>query len=91
MTDAEISAIDEDRYLEYRDRVMELAGEVTRMEDGEYVHELRSDGEVAAMIDELSPAEVAEIRAVARADAPYEWYETADRSLEDVQKDYKQR
>jgi DNA-directed RNA polymerase subunit F len=74
--------IDVETYETYRERVMELANEVTRVEDGEYVAELRSSEEIAAEIDGLTPAEVADIRTIAEVEGtPIEDFHTADEKL----------
>ena len=75
--------IDKETYREYKDEVMELANQVTRVEDGEYVAQLRTSEEIAAEIDELTPAEVADIRTIAEVDeTPMADYHVADERLE---------
>ncbi|MDX1747860.1 MAG: hypothetical protein R3324_18150 [Halobacteriales archaeon] len=75
--------VDKETYRKYKDRVMELSNQQTRMEGGEYVAELRSSEEIAAEIDELSPEEVADIRTIAEIeDTPIEEFHVADRDLQ---------
>lgn len=74
--------IDTETYETYKDRVMELANQVTRVEDGEYVAELRTSEEIAAEIEELTPAEVADIRTIAEVEeTPIEDFHVADEKL----------
>lgn len=76
-------SIDVETYREYRDRVMELSNQRTRMEGGEYVAELRSSEEIAAEIEALSPEQVADIRTIAEVDeTPIDRWEIADEKLE---------
>lgn len=75
--------VDKETYRRYKNRVMELSNQQTRMEDGEYVAELRSSEEVAERIEALSPAEVADIRTIAEVeDTPIDEFHVADRDLE---------
>lgn len=74
--------IDVETYEAHKERVMELANQVTRVEDGEYVAELRTSEEIAAEIDELTSAEVADIRTIAEVEeTPIEDFHTADEKL----------
>lgn len=76
-------SVDKETYQTYKDRVMELANQVTRVENGEYVAELRSSEEIAADLPELTPEEVADIRTIAEVeDTPVEHWHTADTKLE---------
>lgn len=75
--------IDTELYKKYKDRVKELSNQVTRVEDGEYVAELRTSEEIAAEIEELTPEQVADIRTIAEVeDTPIADYHTADDKLE---------
>jgi hypothetical protein len=74
--------IDVDTYETYKEEVMDLANQVTRVEDGEYVAELRSSEEIAEEIDALTPPEVADIRTIAEVeDTPIEDFHVADEEL----------
>lgn len=74
--------IDTETYETYKEQVMELANQVTRVEDGEYVAELRTSEEIAAEIEELTPAEVADIRTIAEVEeTPIEDFHIADEKL----------
>jgi DNA-directed RNA polymerase subunit F len=74
--------IDVETYETYKEEVMELANQVTRVENGEYVAELRSSEEIAEKIEELTPAEVADIRTIAEVDeTPMEDFHVADEKL----------
>lgn len=74
--------VDKETYRRYRDRVVELSNQVTRVEDGEYAAELRTSEEIAAEIEELTPAEVADIRTIAEVDTtPMRDYHVADEKL----------
>ena len=75
--------IDVDTYKIYKEEVMDLANQVTRVEDGEYVAELRSSEEIAEEIDALTPPEVADIRTIAEVeDTPIEDFHIADEELQ---------
>jgi hypothetical protein len=75
--------IDVDTYETYKEEVMDLANQVTRVEDGEYVAELRSSEEIAEEIDALTPPEVADIRTIAEVeDTPIEDFHIADEELQ---------
>lgn len=75
--------IDVETYETYKEEVMELANQVTRVENGEYVAELRSSEEIAEEIEELTPAEVADIRTIAEVDeTPMEDFHVADEKLQ---------
>lgn len=75
--------IDVETYEAYKDEVMELANQVTRVEDGEYVAELRTSEEIAEEIEELTPAEVADIRTIAEVEeTPIEDFHVADKELQ---------
>lgn len=75
--------IDVETYHEYKERVVELSNQVTRVENGEYVAELRTSEEIAAEIEGLTPAEVADIRTIAEVEeTPMADYHTADEKLE---------
>lgn len=75
--------VDVDTYEAYKEEVMELANQVTRVEDGEYVAELRSSEEIAEEIEELTPAEVADIRTIAEVEeTPIEDFHVADEKLQ---------
>lgn len=75
--------IDTETYETYKEQVMELANQVTRVENGEYVAELRTSEEIAAEIEELTPAEVADIRTIAEVDeTPIEDFHVADEKLQ---------
>lgn len=74
--------IDVDTYETYKEDVMDLANQVTRVEDGEYVAELRTSEEIAEEIEALTPAEVADIRTIAEVeDTPIEDFHVADEKL----------
>lgn len=75
--------IDVDTYETYKEDVMDLANQVTRVEDGEYVAELRTSEEIAERIEALTPAEVADIRTIAEVeDTPIEDFHVADEKLQ---------
>lgn len=75
--------VDPETYHTYKDRVVELANQRTRIEGGEYVAELRTSEEIAAEIDDLTPEEVADIRTIAEIEnTPIEEYHLADGKLE---------
>jgi hypothetical protein len=75
--------VDVETYETYKEQVMDLANQVTRVENGEYVAELRTSEEIAAEIEALTPAEVADIRTIAEVDeTPIEDYHVADDKLE---------
>lgn len=75
--------VDVETYETYKEQVMDLANQVTRVENGEYVAELRTSEEIAAEIEALTPAEVADIRTIAEVDeTPIEDYHVADEKLE---------
>ena len=74
--------VDKETYHAYRDRVVELSNQVTRVEGGEYVAELRTSEEIAAEIRELTPAQVADIRTIAEIDTtPLDEFYVADDKL----------
>ncbi|MFB6096618.1 MAG: hypothetical protein ABEJ74_04450 [Haloferacaceae archaeon] len=76
-------SIDTELYREYKARVQELSNQVTRVEDGEYVAELRTSEEIAAEIEALTPEQVADIRTIAEVeDTPMADYHVADEKLE---------
>jgi hypothetical protein len=75
--------VDVETYETYKEQVMDLANQVTRVENGEYVAELRTSEEIAAEIEALTPAEVADIRTIAEVEeTPIEDYHVADEKLE---------
>lgn len=74
--------IDVELYEKYKDRVKELSNQVTRVEDGEYVAELRTSEEIAEEIEELTPEQVADIRTIAEVeDTPISDFHVADDKL----------
>lgn len=76
-------SVDPERYNAYKDRVVELSNQVTRVEGGEYVAELRTSEEIASKIDDLTPEEVADIRTIAEIEnTPIEEFHLADSKLE---------